>query len=89
MGSGPDDGIINSNRFNTGRFDALPDADRATVTLPARQLQAFLKTEFARSHAGEIRVTGPEEVERGVEDVSGMGFFCFTKNPTSPHQSRY
>ena len=55
--------MIDGKRSKSGRFDALPDADRATVTLPARLLEAFLKTEFARSHAGEIRVTGPEEIE--------------------------
>jgi hypothetical protein len=52
-------GMIESKRSKSGRFDALPDADRATFTLPARLLEAFLKTDFARSHAGEIRVTGP------------------------------
>jgi sulfate adenylyltransferase subunit 1 len=54
-------GMIESKRSKSGRFDALPDADRATITLPARLLEAFLKTDFARAHAGGIRVTGPEE----------------------------
>jgi len=54
-------GMIDGRRSKSGRFDALPDADRASITLPARLLEAFLKTEFARAHAGEIRVAGPEE----------------------------
>jgi sulfate adenylyltransferase subunit 1 len=56
-------GMIESKRSKSGRFDALPDADRATFTLPARLLEAFLKTDFARSHAGEIRVTGPDYLD--------------------------
>jgi len=56
-------GMIDGKRSKTGRFDALPDADRATITLPARLLEAFLKTEFARAHAGEIKVTAPDEVD--------------------------
>ncbi|MDF1608505.1 sulfate adenylyltransferase subunit CysN [Hoeflea sp. YIM 152468] len=51
-------GMIDGKRSKPGRFDTLPDADRATITLPARLLEAFLKTEFARAHAGEIRITG-------------------------------
>tara|TARA_R110002020_G_scaffold136630_1_gene304550 strand:+ start:18820 stop:20307 length:1488 start_codon:yes stop_codon:yes gene_type:complete len=58
-------GMIDGKRSKSGRFDALPDVDRATVILPARLLETFLKTEFARSHAGEIRVTGPDEAENG------------------------
>ena len=50
--------MIDGKRSSSGGFGALPDSDRASITLPARLIEAFLKTDFARAHAGEIRVEG-------------------------------
>ncbi|OCW58462.1 sulfate adenylyltransferase subunit CysN [Hoeflea olei] len=65
-------GMIDGRRSTSGRYDRLPDADRATVTLPARLLEAFLKTDFARAHAGEIRVATPGDggTDDGTNDAA-------------------
>ncbi len=54
-------GMIDKKRSPGERLGTLPGADHATITLPARLIEQFLKTDFARAHAGEIRVSGPEE----------------------------
>ncbi len=51
-------GMIEGKRSRLGGLGHDGDKDRVTITLPAHLLEAFRDSEFARTHAAEIKVDG-------------------------------